>query len=258
MKKIHLRVFQHEGGFFSNFNKVTNFLRQNDVAKITWHMQGQPYGAFAYNCGEVFSKLFLPYDDESKVTDIVDLLVYDTEEYTGNNVYIKYKNNDIKWRTEFNNTLRYFNPTEKLQQLISSMDLSFNKLKDNNFIGVLKRNDRLKCEQPNNTLPTLQDYFTEIDKVYDDKTYLCLSVDNTYDIQKFVDKYKRCIYNPKIRRTRVTTDEEPHFLPGTEIDAMYAYLEVVMTSKCRAFIHPVSNMATASLYFNPKQISIYI
>ena len=31
-----------------------------------------------------------------------------------------------------------------------------------------------------------------------------------------------------------------------------------MLSKCNYFIHPVSNMATAALYFNPELKSIYI
>jgi hypothetical protein len=254
-----LIVKQHEGGFFSNFNKVATFLKvTTGISNIKWELYGQPYGAFAYNCGEVFSNLFEPYNNGNKITTIVELTEYVQQEFTGNGVHNYYINTNNNWRVELNKTLAFFKPTENLQRKIDTLNNTFKQITNKKIISVLKRNERLRCEQVNGTLPTLEDYFNKIDELFDENTYLCLAVDNIYDLSKFIERYKRCIYNPYTRRTNFTTDEEPHFQPGTADDAINVYLEVYMLSKGQQFIHPISNMATASLYFNPNQTSLYI
>ena len=259
MKNIHLNVLFHEGGFFSNFNKVVTFLAltTNNVVKITWNLQGQPYGAFAYNCGEVFGKLFQEYNTGEEVQEIYNLTTYTDTSYTGKEAFDKYE--QTEWKFNFNKTLKYFIPTDLLKPFLDKIEHKYIfTSKKANLIGVLKRNNRLKCEQPNNVLPDLSSYFKEIDKIKDENTYLYLAVDNLYDINSFIERYKKCIYNPKSRRTNHCTDEEPHFTPGTIEDAVATYLEVFTLSKCKHFIHPVSNMATAVLFHNPQINSIYI
>lgn len=259
MKNVHLVVQFHEGGFFSNFNKVTTFLKntKDNIVKITWNLQGQPYGAFAYNCGEVFSKLFQSYNTSEAVEEIYYLQSYTDTSYTGREVHDKYK--QLDWRVEFNKTLKYFVPTPFLQEQINKIEKNTIFCSENiNLIGILKRNELLKCEQHNNSLPTLEDYFKEIDKIFNDSSYLYLAVDNIYDLNSFIGKYKKCIYNVGTRRTNYNTDTEPHFTPGTAEDARNIYLEVYTLAKCKTFIHPLSNMSTAVLYFNPNIKSIYI
>ena len=259
MKNIHLNVIFHEGGFFSNFNKVTTFLKNtpDNIVKITWNLQGQPYGAFAYSCGEVFGNLFEEYNSHITPDETITLQTYTDTSYTGKEIHEKYSQRD--WRQDFNNTLKYFKPTLLLQEHIDKINHKYIFTSDKvNLIGVLKRNERLKCEQHDNTLPTLEDYFNEIDSIITDNTYIYLAVDNKHDVEQFIKKYKKCIYNPKVRRTNVSTDEEPHFTPGTAEDALYTYLEVYTLSLCKSFIHPLSNMSTAVIYFNPNIKSIYI
>ena len=68
----HITFEHHEGGFFSNFNKViTHLTSTSDVSKITWNLKGQPFGAFAYNNDEVFSNLFQSYDEQKAITSSV-------------------------------------------------------------------------------------------------------------------------------------------------------------------------------------------
>lgn len=257
MKNIHVIVQFHEGGFFSNFNKITTFLKntKDNVVKITWNLQGQPYGAFAYSCGEVFGKLFEPYDTKESVDEVYHLQTYTDISYTSKNVHDKYCLTD--WRFDFNETLKFFKPVPSLQKQIDTL-IANPAFSTSNLIGILKRNNRLKCEQHDNKLPSLQEYFTEIDKILTKNTYLYLSVDNVHDLNSFIDKYKKCIYNTKTRRTNFVTDTEPHFTPGTADDAKNIYLEVYALAKCKCFIHPLSNMSTAALYFNPELTSIYI
>jgi hypothetical protein len=256
MKRIHLIVKFHEGGFFSNFNKVATFLNNttDKVVKITWDLQGQPYGAFAYSCGEVFGKLFLEYNTGESIDIEQTLSEFTDTSFTGREVHDKYTQSE--WRKTFNNTLKYFIPTPFLQTAIDKINNNF--VFQSPVIGILKRNELLKCEQLNNKMPTLEDYYSIIDQRINDETYLYLAVDNQYDLNEFIKRYHKCIYNPKIRRSNFCYDREPHFTPGTAEDALYTYLEVYALAKCQALIHPLSNMSTAALYFNPNLTSIYI
>lgn len=258
-KTIHLIVHAHEGGFFSNFNKVTSYLNSTPdrVVKITWNLQGNSYGAFAYSCGEVFGKLFKPFDLGEHVDDVIELYSYNDTSYTGREVHDKYTLH--QWRYDFNKTLEYFSPTPLLSSYIARLKNSNSPFTKKRVIGVLKRNDRLSCEQVSNRMPTLESYFEEIDKLVDEgDPCLYLAVDNITDLQAFIEKYRNCIYNTMSRRSVRTSDEEPHFMPGDINDALSAYLEVYALSLCSTFIHPISNMATAALYFNPDLKSIYI
>lgn len=254
-KNIHLEVRFHEGGFFSNFNKVATFLRDtpDNVIKISWNLQGQPWGAFAYNCGEVFGKLFKEYNTGDKFDETVILKSYTSTEFTCRDVYLKY--NENSWKNSFNETLSFFQPQQLLKDYIDKVD---DLLEGKETIGILKRNSLLKCEQPLGVMPALNTYFSQIDNIIDNNSFLYLSVDNVSDLNQFIKKYKRCIYNPKCRRSNTDQDIEPHFAPGNIMDAIYTYLEVYSLSRCKYFIHPVSNMATAVLYHNPTIKSIFL
>lgn len=247
-KNIHLEVRFHEGGFFSNFNKVTTFLRDtpHNIVKISWNLQGQPWGAFAYNCGEVFSKLFKEYNTGEDIDETFILETYTSTVFTGKDVCLKY--NDDSWKQSFNKTLSFFQPQPLLKDYLDKVDSLF---EDREVIGILKRNCLLKWEQPSGKMPTLDSYYVQIDNVINENTSLYLSVDNISDLNLFIKKYKKCIYNPKCRRSNTDLDTEPHFTPGNTMDAIYTYIEVYTLSKCKYFIHPVSNMATAVLYHNP-------
>jgi hypothetical protein len=253
---IHLIVKQHEGGFFSNFNKVITFLAHNDnVCKITWDLQGQPFGAFAYNCGEVFSKLFLPYDS-GEVIDKTIILSEFTDSFlnSGQAIHSRFTDSDQSWRIKYNNAfIKYIHYSEKLKQKIDKIDFKSN----NTLIGILKRNQLTKADQINKVLPTYDDYFNVIDNIDGDKT-IVLSIDHNYGIQQFINRYKNCVFSSKIRRTNMDTDMEPHFIQSTEEEAMYYFLDVVILSKCDYIIHTISNMSVAALIMNHTIISKYI
>ena len=61
-----------------------------------------------------------------------------------------------------------------------------------------------------------------------------------------------------MRRTTSDEDQEPHFIPKSEKDAIHTFVDLWTASQSDYFIHPVSNMATSALYFNPQVESIYI
>jgi hypothetical protein len=248
---------QHEGGFFSNFNKVVTFLTHNQPGDIAWRMQGQPYGAFAYSCGEVFSNLFkhvIINDDIDKNVQIVKEFEY--LQYTGKNADVLYTENQ-EWRTLLNTTYnKFIHPTEKLRNRIKDVDDRFRQI-DNVKIGILKRNQLLKCEQVSNNMPTAGVYKRAIENIDAKSKKLYLSVDNYSDLNFFRDSFD-CIYSESMRRTSKDSDTEPHFVPGTTEDAENIFLDVYALSKCDFLVHPISNMATAALYINPYLTSIYL
>jgi hypothetical protein len=255
---LHLVVHQHEGGFFSNFNKVVSFLEAHpEVSKITWDLQGQSFGAFAYGCGEVFSKLFVSYDTSPCLTTH-QLTEYVDQRHTGRNTHGLYLGPD-NWRAQLHRAyIQYIKPTPYLGSRIEQVDDIFNQLKERPKIGILKRNELLKCEQQKNCMPSFEQYQVAISQLKLKDPVYVFSVDSLYDIDQFKVNYKPHVYSPIIRRTHKNTDMEPHFLPGTELDAATIFLDVYMLSLCDYFIHPVSNMATAALYMNPLVKSIYL
>lgn len=263
-----LKFKMHEGGFFSNFNKVITFLYEyekdknnNSISQILWDLKGQPYGAFAYNIDNVFGSVFKEYGCDKNIFKeniiVTDYTMSALKKYTGKNAHNLYTNANQTWRQKLYNSFKKFIIPEKITQ--SYIDIIDNKKEFNGkLISVLKRNQLLKCEQKNNSMPKIEKYFEEIDKIFDKNTYLYLCVDNIEDLNAFIQRYKRCIYHPNVRRTGRDTDQEPHFIPHSEKDAINTFIDLYGASKAQHFIHPVSNMATAALFLNPKMESIYI
>ena len=115
----HVIFNHHEGGFFSNFNKVITHLAHNkNVTKITWNLRGQVYGAFAYNVNEVFSELFEPYDEEISINSEYYIKEFEHIEYTGKNAHNLYLGNS-EWRSNLNKVFKkYITPTKLLKKNI--------------------------------------------------------------------------------------------------------------------------------------------
>lgn len=255
----HVIFNYHEGGFFSNFNKVITHLTHNkDVSKITWNLRGQPYGAFAYNASEVFSGLFKPYDEKILTSSEYTIKEFEHLDYTGKNAHNLYTG-DTAWRNKLNDVFKkYIIPTDLLRKNIEVVDNFFLK-NDSIKIGILKRNQLLKCEQVSNKMPVVENYIDVVSRIKGFNKTCILSVDNQQDLDYFTNRKDfKSVYSTNIRRTCVDTDLEPHFTPGTIQDAVYYFMDVYMLSKCDYLIHPISNMATAALYFNPNLKSIYL
>lgn len=257
----HLIVHQHEGGFFSNFNKVITFLESHpEISKITWNLQGQPFGAFAYDCGEVFSKLFISYDENHDfyLEKTYILSEYVDQRYTGRKAHDMYLG-DNTWRDMmYQAVIKYIKPTPFLTSRLIQARQVFKQIGKRPKIGILRRNELLKCEQHNNSMPVFEQYKLAISQLNLENPVYVFSVDNLEDLGSFKELYKPHIHSLNIRRTQKNTDMEPHFLPGTAADAAAVFMDVHMLAQCDYFIHPVSNMATAALYMNPKLNSVYL
>jgi hypothetical protein len=108
-------------------------------------------------------------------------------------------------------------------------------------------------------MPTRDDYVKALDKIPKSKNvkyFLC--IDNNDDLEFYKNKYIPNYYTP-IRRTKNKKDGEPHTNNiGTLEDLESSFIEVMLMSNCDILVHCVSNMATASLYINMNQQSIFI
>lgn len=250
---VHYIFEHHEGGLFSNINKIVTFLAYNKPGKITWNCNGQPFGAFAYNFGEVLGQLFKNVIITNSISSVQIIKEFEFLQYTGKNADILYTQRDQSWRELLNKSYtKYIHPTEALKNKMKSVDKKFAEIKQQK-IGILKRNQLLKCEQVTNMMPDISSYKKNIPE----NSTLYLSVDNYRDLKYFCSEFD-CHYNSDMKRTETDTDMEPHFTPGNVDDLHNNFLDVYALSKCDYLIHPVSNMSTAALYMNTNLKSIYL
>lgn len=250
-------------GLFSNINRIVTYLVNNpDTKKIVWSMTGQESGCMGYdtNNKELFSLLFEQFSEisDSDVTAVnVSTRWMEDSNITGYNVinYYLYREELRPYSNSFHTFLK-FRP-----ELNRQIELVKNALfhDTNDVVAIIVRGDALKDEQPRRKMPTRQEYINVIRKLPDNnkrKYFLC--IDNEDDLQFFKSILPNH-YHTNIRRSTTKNDIEPHKKTrGTEKDFYDSFLEVVYCSLCNILIHPVTNMATASLYMNMNQISVPI
>ncbi len=68
----------------------------------------------------------------------------------------------------------------------------------------------------------------------------------------------RVVYHPTARRSKNRDVDCTKDFPLTEQDAVDALQEMLLISRCDAFVHVISNFATVALYISPTLKSIYI
>lgn len=261
---ITLETQSHGGGFFSNFNKlISNLKYYKNVNKIIFNMKSKKeYKAFYFIAEneELFSKIFDIYDESNSIndTEIIKADHYIDNSITGTKAYKFYNENRIKlqpYNDIYNKYIKIKSPIKyKINKKITELKENADQL-----ICIFVRSEALKDEQPSGKMPTRDDYVKALDKIPKSKNvkyFLC--IDNNDDLEFYENKYTPNYYTP-IRRTKNKKDGEPHTNSiGTLEDLESSFIEVMLMSSCDILVHCVSNMATASLYINMNQQSIFI
>lgn len=104
---------------------------------------------------------------------------------------------------------------------------------------------------------TLEDYAAAIDATYPDTVYVAASDYQT--LNWFRDRFPtRFICHPTVRRGASRDSDFHRDAKQTEQDAIDALTEMLLMSRADTLIHPISNMSTASLYFNPTLKSVFL
>ncbi len=68
----------------------------------------------------------------------------------------------------------------------------------------------------------------------------------------------RTVWHPTARRSKNRDVDCTKDFPLTEQDAVDALQEILLISRCDAFVHVISNLATVALYIEPRLKSIYL
>lgn len=261
-KNIELEINPHEGGLFSNFNKLIYYLtKYKDVNKITFNMISNKDNKplyFIQDNEELFSKLFDIYDDGNESKKKIAITQFRDLEITAKNAYNYYNENRNKLQAYHDTYKKYIKIKNSLQEKINKKVIELKSNTDQR-ICIFVRSDALKNEQPSNMMPTREDYDKAIEAITKSenvKYFLC--VDNNEDLDYYKNKYQPN-YFTNIRRTKNSKDGEPHINSiGSLEELENSFIEVVLMSQCDILVHCVSNMATASLYMNMKQQSICV
>ena len=261
-ENIELEIQPHEGGLFSNFNKlIYNLSYYNNVSKITYNMISSKDNKplyFINDNEELFSKLFETYDDGTIPSKKVTTQNYINYVITGKSAYNLYNSNRNKLQPYHDTYIKYIKVHNHIEEKIHRKII---ELKENcdQLICIFVRSEALKKEQPSNKMPTREDYdngIKDIPKSNNVKYFLC--IDNNDDLEYYKNKYTPN-YFTNIRRTTHKKDGEPHVNSiGSLEELENSFIEVVLMSQCDILVHCVSNMATASLYMNMKQQSICV
>ena len=264
IENIELVVKSFGAGFFANFINLIQFLVDiPNITKITYDVKSPSSGpiAFIKEGEELYSKIFQPYDEGKPITKTITSIREDFNNiYLGGGTgsYKYYGDKRIKLQPVHDAFIKYIKVKENIQKKINEKLLQL-KEDSEQIIGIFIRSNALAVEQPNKKMPRREDYdnaISNIDLSKKSKYFFC--IDNEDDLNYFKNKYNPHYYTD-IRRTSNKTNGEPHTKTmGTLKDLEDTYIEVALLSNCHILLHCLSNMATASLYMNMNQKSIFI
>lgn len=235
----------HDGaGFFSLFNKVVQCHTIYQHVHVDWS-EGSLYG----NC---WNELFWPTTPPTGEHDVITF--YPDNRITGIHAHQLYKFDD--WRFRYN----FFSRQISIQQLIYDRvhEYCVNHLYNRDPIGVLIRANTHAGEQTSFQSQSLESYEKEINKILKTESTIHVMAQDQSSIEWFRARFPVVSFYvlPKRMPTR---DTDRHLTePQTAEDARNVFIEMLILARCRALIHPVSNIATAALYYNPVMESIYL
>jgi hypothetical protein len=265
VKNIKLIMNEHHSGFFCNFNRLIHYLvlypntteiEFNILARINKHKP------FIGDGVELFSQLFEHYKEEnSEINEILDIDGNDFKNMpTDKGAYEYYNKNRYRLNPYTKVFKKYIKLKPDLQEMLN-IHINILRIDCEQVIGILVRSNSLAKEQPNDKMPTRDDYLNAIDNIdKSKKTKYYLKVDNDEDLEFYKSKLQPNYYLD-ITRSKDNKGDAPHtnqsaFLPLKDLQD--TYLDVAILSNCEYLVHCVSNMSTTSLFMNKNQKSICV
>lgn len=262
-----LVVRPHQGGFFSNFNKVISILHNEighcgiETVEVDWTLP-QSIKDFSYGTpedGNVWNLLFEPLRFENAPDKRVIITTYPEDGphlLTGYYAYQLYKDKASGWREAYHRTFLRF--IHVRSHLLSRTDDLMRGAKECFAIGVHYRHPghNRECPQP---IPSLDYFFQRIDQLARrrDNWIVVLATDVTSTLDAFRSRYGNRLISQSIPRS--TDDAQLH---ETEQRPRVSLAEDVLVdalalARCDVLLHVTSNVATAVGYINPKVHMIY-
>jgi hypothetical protein len=235
----------HNGaGFFSLFNKVVQCLTIYQHVHVDWS-EGSLYG----NC---WNDLFWPTTPPTGEHDVITF--YPDNRITGIRAHQLYEWDD--WRFRYNFASRKISIRQLIYDRVHNYCESY--LYNRDSIGVLVRATTHAGEQPSRQSQSLDSYAEAIQKLWQPNSVLHIMSQDSASIEWFRGCGWRVVSYPLSNRS-ATRDIDRHlFEQQTAEDAINVFTEMLILARCRALVHPVSNIATAALYYNPILQGVYL
>ncbi len=241
-------VRAHGAGLFSNINKVLVCLRLYENVYVDWSKAAENDPAFRYGgsfYGNCWTDLF--NDDTVKPEHDYDIIYqYPFWDITDRCAGVLYGHPEWMWREFYHAAWKRL--TCKVEPVAVGDDT----------VGVLIRSDALGGEQLYGKSQTLEAYETAM-RATGAGAFFVVSSDEA-SIIWLQERFGSNVYfSSAIKRNKTRSDPEQHLTtPQTKADAIDVMREVLALARCKALIHPISNMATAALIINPKIESVYL
>ena len=252
------------GGFFSEFVKMLSYLEANPTTtEIEYNLLATPPGEglpFIKEGEELFSKVFLPYNENVPIDTTVSAQSYKYQQYTYRSAYNNYNDNHYKLQGLHDAFEKYI----KIKpEILERVNHKYNEIMDgfDILVGIFVRSQASADEQPNGKLPTRDDYMNAVNNLDKSKKIkYFLRIDNENDLEFYTNALTPNYYSEMKR----ASNNGANSLHRTGSDYMTLndlediLVDVLLLSKCDILIHCVSNMATASLAINMDQQSICV
>lgn len=236
-------IIPHGSGLFSNLNKVLTiaeaFFSTNFY--VDWRRMNY-YGDSGEN---VWDWLFDQGDFPQG--EFTEYLEWPHHKYTWKWAADQYEGNK-DWRFRLNDYLKSL----KIKEYFIKESKKFFADKGSPLGVLVRASPLLRLEQPNDKMPSFEDYCRSIESVLKDGQRIFLMTDNDEDLNKFRDKYGEKLFFREHARSYSSHVEFHTNFSQSRSDVEECFLEAICLSQCETFIHPVSNIATFALYCNPE------
>ena len=269
-----LIIVPHEGGFFSNFNKVMNHLvcslHRHGVRaiEVNWNIEeGRKFKYFFYGSpqdGNIWEHFFEPLSFPPRSFTVrKKTSSYRDYSITGRKAYGLYKSG-AEWRQQYHAAFKTHirikpHIQEKVEQTYSRY------LAGTYCIGVHIRNDAHKGEQPDGQMPPLEHYMAEIKHIISSRKE-AVKIFLATDVEEYVARFQDVFAEKVFTQKDVSRLHEPLSTAGSQV--IYPFNpdlklaedvlnDCLLLAKCDVLIHRVSNIATAAGYINPSISMIY-
>lgn len=262
--KLIITNTKNGAGLFSEINKAVSYLVDNpNVVEIEYSVLATKPGnglPFIKENEELFSKFFLPYNENKPIDKTIIAEQFYKMEVTFSGAYDYYNENRYKLKP-FNDAFKKY--LKILPKLTERVDKLYKDLmKDTDIlVGIFVRSNGLASEQPNGRMPTKGDYIDAVNNLDQSKRIkYFLRVDNEEDLNFYKEMLTPNYYS-NMKRSNNNKQDAMHRSSNEYMsleDLENIFCDILLLSKCHILIHCVSNMATASLFMNMEQKSICV
>ena len=271
-----LVIIPHNGGFFSNFNKVMNHLVCSlhhygiRGIEVDWQIdRKRKLNEFSYGRpedGNIWEYFFEPLSfPHYSFIRRVKRCAFNDASISHHNAHKLYQLGG-EWRQRYHAAFKkHIRIRPSIQQKVDR--LYSETMADRYCIGVHIRNEAHRIEGPNHEMPPIENYVAETKQILQskkDEAVLFLATDVEEYSERFKDIFHgKVVVQPGVKRLL----EHPSGDLNQQLHHCHAnaslklgediLIDCLLLSRCDVFIHTVSNVATAVGYINPTITMIY-